>query len=289
VREILENYEGGINAFMDPSKRKKGLSTGFIGLDEKTGGLHGGDLFILAARPSMGKTSLLLNIAYHVAVKLAQPVVIFSLEMSQSSLLTRMMCAAARVDCWRFQMGYLHADERKRLAIAAADLQDAPLHIDDSSATDPMSIRASLRRLDQRQKLGLVGIDYLQLMKPHSRHENRTQEVTALSRSMKILAKDLGVPVVVLSQLSRANETRQGAHRPQLSDLRESGAIEQDADLVAFIYREAVYKPMDESLVGKAELILAKARNGPIGKIDLVWLEQFTKFENRTTEEEGSV
>lgn len=281
--EVIQNYEGGLNAFLDPSKRIKGVSTGFTKLDEMTGGLHPGELVIIAARPSMGKTALALNIAWHVAARLFQPVAIFSLEMSQESLLTRMLCATARVDSQRFRAGYLNEQERQKLRAAANQMVSAPLHIDDTAGINLMDMHAKLRRLQQQsgQKLGLVVVDYLQLMSIRGRAENRNQEVSQLSRGMKLLSKELGCPFLVLSQLSRAPETRQGDHRPQLSDLRESGSIEQDADLVGFIFREEVYRRDREDLRGQAELILAKQRNGPIGKIDLVFLHSMTKFENR--------
>jgi replicative DNA helicase len=279
--KIVEEYEGGLNAFLDPSKRIKGVSTGFTKLDEMTSGLHGGELVILAARPSMGKTALALNIAQHVAVRLSLPVAIFSLEMSKESLLTRLLCATARVDSHRYRTGYLNADERRRLQAALVQLTEAPLFIDDSAGVHVMDMHAKLRRLQAEHKLGLVVVDYLQLMSSPRRVENRVQEVSAISRGLKLLAKELDVPMLVLSQLSRAPETRQGDHRPQLSDLRESGSIEQDADVVMFIFREEVYKRDREDLRGLAELLLAKQRNGPIGKIDLVFLHHLTKFENR--------
>ena len=282
AHQILESYEGGINAFLDPSKRLKGVSTGFAKLDEMTGGMHGGDLFILAARPSMGKTALALNIAQHVSLRLKQTVAVFSLEMSKESLLTRMLCAAARVDSQRFRAGYLTQDERRKLNTALHELVDSPLYIDDTAGIHLMDMHAKLRRLQaERGKIGLVIVDYLQLMTGRGRFENRNQEVSALSRGMKLLAKELNVPMLVLSQLSRAVETRQGDHRPQLSDLRESGSIEQDADLVGFIFREEVYHREREDLRGLAELIVAKQRNGPVGTVNLVFLHAQTKFENR--------
>jgi replicative DNA helicase len=282
AHSILESYEGGINAFLDPSKRLKGISTGFAKLDEMTGGMHGGDLFILAARPSMGKTALALNIAQHVALRLKQTAAVFSLEMSKESLLTRMLCAAARVDSQRFRAGYLTQDERRKLNAALHELVDSPLYIDDTAGIHLMDMHAKLRRLQaERGKIGLVIVDYLQLMTGRGRFENRNQEVSALSRGMKLLAKELNVPMLVLSQLSRAVETRQGDHRPQLSDLRESGSIEQDADLVGFIFREEVYHRDREDLRGLAELIVAKQRNGPVGTVNLVFLHAQTKFENR--------
>jgi replicative DNA helicase len=283
---ILEEFDGGINAFLDPSKRIKGLSSGFLKLDEMTGGLHPGELLILAARPSMGKTALALNMAQHVAMQPneKQTVAVFSLEMSRESLLTRMICAGARVDQQKFRAGYLNQDERRRLAKTASELVQAPLFIDDTSGTHLMDIHAKLRRLKAEHGLSLVVFDYLQLMSGRGRYENRNQEISTISRGLKLLAKDLKVPMLVLSQLNRAPETRPGDHRPQLSDLRESGSIEQDADLVAFIFREEVYKQEDERLKGMAELIVAKQRNGPIGRVNLVFLKEFTKFENRTND-----
>ena len=279
--QILESYDGGISAFLDPSKRIKGISTGFAKLDDMTGGMHGGDLIIIAARPSMGKTALALNIAQHVALKLKQTVAVFSLEMSKESLLTRMLCAAARVDSQKFRTGFLSQEERRKLNHSLHELVEAPLFIDDTSGVHLMDMHAKLRRLQQEHKIGLVIVDYLQLMTVPGRTENRNQEVSALSRGMKLLAKELNVPMMVLSQLSRAVETRQGDHRPQLSDLRKSGSIEQDADLVGFIFREEVYNREREDLRGLAELIVAKQRNGPVGTVNLVFLHAQTKFENR--------
>lgn len=279
--EILQGYEGGIDAFMDPSKRTKGISTGFVKLDEMTGGLHAGDLFIIAARPSMGKTALALNIAQHVALKQGKPVVIFSLEMSKESLLTRMLCASARVDSQRFRAGFLSQEERRKLRLALHELVEAPIHVDDTAALTLMDIQSKTKRIIQEQGElpGAVIVDYLQLMSSRGTFSNREGEVSALSRGMKLLAKELGVPVILLAQLSRKCEDR-ADHRPQLSDLRESGAIEQDADLVGFIFREEVYQRDREDLRGIAELIVAKQRNGPIGTVNLVFLHAQTKFEN---------
>ena len=287
-RQIIDEYPGGgLNAFLDPSKRVEGLSTGFTRFDEKTTGLHAGDLCILAARPSMGKTALALNIAQHVTIKLKRTVAIFSLEMSRESLLTRLLCATARVNSQKFRAGYWNVEERRRLQVAASTLAEAPLFIDDTAGIHLMDLHAKLRRLKSAHGLGLVIVDYLQLMTGRGRFENRNLEISSLSRGLKLLAKELNVPLLVLSQLSRAPEIRPGDHRPQLSDLRESGSIEADADLVAFIYRGEVYRPNDESLHGTAELILAKQRNGPVGSIDLVFLEEFTKFENRAQDSDG--
>jgi replicative DNA helicase len=229
----------------------------------------------------MGKTALALNIAQHVALKLKQTVAVFSLEMSQESLLTRMLCSAARVDSQKFRGGVLSQDDRRKLNHALVELVESPLYIDDSAGVHMMDLHAKLRRMQAERKLGLVIVDYLQLMTARGRFENRNQEVSALSRGLKLLAKELNVPMMVLSQLSRAPETRQGDHRPQLSDLRESGSIEQDADVVAFIFREEVYQRDREDLRGLAELIVAKQRNGPVGTVNLVFLHAQTKFENR--------
>ena len=285
-KRILDEFEGGLNSFLDPSKRIKGLSTGYLKLDEMTGGLHAGELFVLAARPAMGKTALALNIAQHVATNPVNPVTVavFSLEMSRESLLTRMICAGGRVDQQKFRAGYLNQDERRRLQKAAAELVKAPLYIDDTAGTHMMDIHAKLRRLKAEHGLGLVVIDYLQLMSGRGRFENRNAEISSITRGMKLLAKELKVPIMALSQLSRGPETRPGDHRPQISDLRESGSIEQDADLVAFIFREEVYKPDREDLKGMAELLLQKQRNGPTGRVNLVFLKEFTKFENRTND-----
>jgi replicative DNA helicase len=288
TQQVFEKFEGGINAFLDPSRRIKGISTGFLKFDEMTGGLHGGELFILAARPAMGKTALALNIALHVATnpKTPKAVAVFSLEMSKESLLTRLICSRGRVDQQRFRMGFLNADERRNLSFAATELLDAPLFIDDTSSTTMMDVNSKLRKLRSQADLGLVIVDYLQLMPAPTlgRNSNRTQEVGALSRGMKLLAKDLNVPFLVLSQLSRAPEQRPGDHRPQLSDLRESGSIEQDADLVGFIYRPEIYNPDRDDLRGQAELLIAKQRNGPTGKVPLVFMREYTRFENRTTD-----
>lgn len=280
--QIIQSYEGGVNAFLDPSKRAKGITTGFTKLDEMTNGLHPGDLAILAARPSMGKTALALNIAWHVAARLFSPAVIFSLEMSRESLMTRMLCASARVDSQRFRSGYLNETERQKLRQTTGTMLELPIHIDDTAGISLMQIHSRLRKLEHQSErpLGLVVVDYLQLM-GGNRNENRNQEVSYLSQGLKNMAKELKCPFLVLSQLSRAPETRTGDHRPILSDLRESGAIEQDADLVMFLFREEVYKRDREDLRGVAELLLSKQRNGPVGKIDLVFLHTMTKFENR--------
>lgn len=282
--QIVGDFAGGREAFLDPAMRLRGISTPFIKFDELTTGLHSSELIIVAARPSMGKTALALNIAQHVATdspeKTGTPVAVFSLEMSKEVLLTRMLCATARVDSHRFRSGYINKEEKERLQGALNQLVKSRLFIDDSADTTVMDISAKCRRMKAEHGLGLVIVDYLQLMASRGRQENRVQEISGMSRGLKLLAKDLDVPVIALSQLSRAPETRPGSHRPQLSDLRESGSIEQDADVVAFIFREEVYKQDRADLHGVAELIVSKQRNGPIGKIKLAFLHKYVKFEN---------
>ena len=256
-----------------------GVATGFNDFDRITSGLQPSDLVILAARPSMGKTAMALNFAEHVALKIGEPVGIFSLEMSKEQLLMRLLCAESAVDSHRVRTGYLSKEDLGRLIDSLGRIASAPMFIDDSSTLTIMQMRAKARRLKAEHGLGLIIVDYLQLMSGYGRTENRTQEISGISRGLKALAKELHVPVVALSQLSRAPEQRTGSdHRPQLSDLRESGSIEQDADLVAFIYREEVYKPSEENS-GLAELIIAKQRNGPTGTVKLAFQKQYTRFQ----------
>ncbi len=293
-REVIEGYSGGIQAFLDPSRRLKGLSSPFLKLEEMTTGMHGGELIILAARPAMGKTSLALNIAQHIAKDNgpedpAKTVALFSLEMSKESLLTRILCAEARVDQHRFRGGYLNDDEKRRLRAGLHGIVNSKLFIDDSAGSGVLDIAAKCRRLRAEHGLSLIVVDYLQLMGSKGKIESRVQEISQMSRGLKLLAMDLNVPILALSQLSRGPETRQGDHRPLLSDLRESGSIEQDADRVMFIFREAVYKPDREDLEGIAELIIAKQRNGPTGKIKLAFLNKFAKFENLADDIGGGV
>jgi len=228
--QILDNYEGGPNAFLDTSRRVKGLETGLLKFDEMTGGLRQGELILIAARPAMGKSALSLGIAHHVASHRTNPksVAVFSLEMSNESLLTRLVCAQARVDQWRFRAGYLSPEEREALQYALYDISRLPLHFDDSSASGLVEVHSKLRRLQAEEDLGLVVIDYLQLMSGKGKQENRQQEVSGLSRGLKLMSKELKVPFLVLSQLSRGPETRAGDHRPMLSDLRESGCLTGD-------------------------------------------------------------
>jgi replicative DNA helicase len=259
-----------------------GVPTGFVDLDEMTSGFQKSDLVIVAARPSMGKTSLVLNMGLHCAIEAGRTVGIFSLEMSKEQLFMRMLTSEARVDAHRFRGGFLGEQDYERLVAAFARLHDAKVFIDDTPSAGILEMRAKARRLKMEHGLDMLVVDYLQLMQGRGRFENRQQELAAISRSLKILAKELGVPIVALSQLSRAPESRSD-HRPQLSDLRESGALEQDADVVIFIYRADMYstdgeRPPDAE--GTAELIIGKQRNGPIGSVRVAFLKQYTRFEN---------
>jgi len=262
-----------------------GISTGFGKLDSLTAGFQASDLIIIAARPAMGKTALALNIARNVAVDENIPTAIFSLEMAKEQLSMRLLCAEARIDSNRVRSGFFSQDDWVKLTNAAGILSEAPIFIDDSPDITAMSIRAKARRLKMEKGLGLIIIDYLQLMKSRSNLERRDLEISEMSRSLKGLAKELELPVVALSQLNRKLEERSDK-RPQLADLRESGALEQDADVVAFIYRDEVYnKDPDNPNKGKAELILAKQRNGPVGVVPLAFLGTYTRFESLAAEE----
>jgi replicative DNA helicase len=257
-----------------------GIETGFTELDRMTAGLHSCDLIIVAARPGLGKTSLCLNIAQHVALKKNQIVGIFSLEMSRESLVKRLLCAEAEVDSHRVSTGYINKDEWNKLMRAASALSKGRIFIDDTAVISIVEMRSKARRLRTEHGLDLLIVDYLQLMAGGGqRYENRTQEISQISLGLKALAKDLNVPVLAVSQLNRAVESRRGDRRPQLSDLRESGSIEQDADLVMFIYREDEVNPTQENS-GVAEIIIGKQRNGPTGKFELAFIKQFTKFAN---------
>ena len=261
-----------------------GLPTGFADLDEKTAGLQQGDLVIVAGRPSMGKTAFALNMAEHVAVDNGVPVAIFSMEMGATQLAMRLLGSIARVDQHKMRTGRLNDEEWSRLSTAMGKLHDAPIFIDETAALNSLELRTRARRIHRQcGKLGLVMVDYLQLMSsPNTKNqnENRATEISEISRSLKALAKELSVPVVALSQLNRALESRND-RRPMMSDLRESGAIEQDADVILFIYRDEVYYPEKPESKGTAEVIIGKQRNGPIGKIDLTFLGEHTRFENR--------
>ena len=259
-----------------------GVPTGFVDLDRKTAGLQPGDLIIVAGRPSMGKTAFALNIAEHVALhpSVGLPVAIFSMEMSASQLAMRMLSSMARVDQHKLRTGRLNNEEWSQLTDAIGKLNEARIHVDETAALNALELRARARRMKREYgKLGLVVVDYLQLMSASAQGENRATEISEISRSLKALAKELEVPVVALSQLSRAVEQRND-RRPLMSDLRESGAIEQDADLILFIYREEVYAPDKEEAKGRAEVIIGKQRNGPIGMVPMAFLGPFTRFGN---------
>jgi replicative DNA helicase len=256
-----------------------GIPTGFKDLDEMLSGLQRGDLVIIAARPSMGKTSLALNIAQHVGTRTDLTVGVFSLETSKEQLFLRLLSGEAGIDGQRLRTGFLHTDDWDKLTQALAVLGDARIYIDDTPGIGVLEMRAKSRRLQQEKALDLLVVDYIQLMQGRGRFDNRTQELGSISRSLKQLAKELNVPIVALSQLSRAPESR-ADHKPQLSDLRESGALEQDADVVLMIYREDQYNPTPEN-ENVAELIVAKQRNGPTGSVDLVFMKSRTKFELR--------
>jgi replicative DNA helicase len=282
IKQIVRNSFGSVDKLLERGQRVTGLETHYERLDEMTSGLQKSDLVILAARPSMGKTSLAMNIAENAAIDDGKVVGIFSLEMSSEALLQRLLCSRAIVDAHKMRTGSLWREDMQKVVRAMEELANAPMFIDDTPGISLTEMRAKARRLKQSQgRLDLIVVDYLQLMSGGSRRfENRTQEVSAISRGLKAIAKELQVPVIALSQLSRAPESRGGDHRPQLSDLRESGSIEQDADVVMFIFREEVYKQDDPDLRGKAEIIIAKQRNGPIGRFDLAFLHNSTRFAN---------
>jgi len=282
VQEIVKESFGSVDALLQRGQRITGLATHYTDLDEMTSGFQKSDLIIIAARPSMGKTAFAMNIAENAAIEDKKVVGMFSLEMSREALLLRLLCSRARVDSHKMRTGSLWRDDMTKVVRAMEELAHAPIFIDDTPGISLSEMRAKARRLMQSQgQLDLIIVDYLQLMSGGSkRYENRTQEVSAISRGLKALAKELSVPVISLSQLSRAPESRGGDHRPQLADLRESGSIEQDADVVAFIFREEVYKQDDPDLQGKAELIIAKQRNGPTGRVNLAFIKNSTRFES---------
>jgi replicative DNA helicase len=268
-----------------------GVRTGFKDLDDKTGGLQASDLIIIAGRPAMGKTSLALNLAYNAAQRYKTPVGVFSLEMSSEQLVMRLISSQGRLDNHKVRTGQLQASDWPRLTHVLGDLTNTPIYIDDTSGISLLELRAKARRMVQHHGVKMIVIDYMQLITVGGRIENRQQEISLISRSLKGMAKDLHVPVVALSQLSRAVESRSsGDHRPMLSDLRESGAIEQDADVVMFVYRQSVYEPENIDVANIAELIIGKQRNGPIGTVKLHFDNTFTLFSNlarQSTPREG--
>lgn len=278
IKDILVDTFNKLEELYNTKGSIVGVPTGFADLDHKTAGLHSSDLILIASRPSMGKTSFALNIAQNAAVSHNIPVLIFSLEMSKEQLVSRLLSSEAMVDSQKIRTGMFEEEDWTKLAGALGPLARAPIYIDDTPDISVMEIRAKSRRLKLEKNIGLIIIDYLQLMQGRGRAENRQQEISEISRSLKVLAKEVGVPVVALSQLSRAPEARSD-HRPILSDLRESGAIEQDADLVMFLYRDDYYNP-DTDKKNIAEVIISKHRNGSTGTVEIAWLGQYTKFAN---------
>lgn len=284
IKEILWPAFEHIEQLQQAKGAVTGVPSGYPDLDNLTAGFQRSDLVVVAGRPSMGKTSLVLNFIQHAAIENSIPVAFFSLEMSKEAIVQRLLCSEGQVNSSNLRRGRLSEQEYMQLATAAGHLNTAPIWIDDTPAITALELRAKARRLRAEVDLGLIVVDYLQLMRG-PKAENRVQEISAISGSLKAVAKELGVPVIALSQLSRAPEQRSGDHRPQLSDLRESGAIEQDADVVLFLYRQEVYarregSEVDPALEGKTELIIGKQRNGPIGTVDLYFRKEYTRFES---------
>ena len=285
IKDILKERFEEIQRVHETRQSVTGLPSGFIDLDKYTAGFHPGDLVIIAGRPSMGQTSFALNISQHVGLTERTPVAFFSLEMSKELLVQRLLCSEAQVDAQKVRRGFTSAKDIERLTNAAGLLSESPIFIDDTPAISTLDMRARARRLKAEYDISILFIDYMQLARSSGRFENRQQEISSISRSMKALAKELSIPVVAMSQLSRAVEARGGARRPMLSDLRESGAIEQDADLVLFLYRPELYDPDDPEKEGKAELIIGKQRNGPTGSVDLLFEKQYTRFRSMASVE----
>ncbi len=279
IGSIIKDKFKNIEELYQSGKHVSGLASPFEELDSYTSGFQNSELVIVAGRPGMGKTSFALNLAQHLAIKEKIPVGVFSLEMAADQLVMRLMCSEARVDSNKLRTGYLKSNEYAELALVAGYLAEAPIYIDDSAAISTMEIRAKARRLKAEANIGMILVDYLQLVNVKERMENRQQQISLISRMLKALAKELEIPVVALSQLSRAVESRGGDKRPMLSDLRESGSIEQDADVVLFLFRPEVYEGEDSEKAGTAELIIGKQRNGPTGTINLAFLKEYTRFE----------
>ena len=283
LRDLVQTSFAQIEKLQQQKGMVTGVPTGFVDLDEMTSGLQPSDLVLVAARPSMGKTSFVLNIAQHIGTSTDMTVGFFSLEMSKEQLFMRMLTSEARIDAHRFRTGYLNEKDYGRLSHALGTLAEAKVFIDDTASIGVLEMRAKARRLKAEHGLHMIIIDYIQLMQGRGRFESRQAEIASISRSLKGLAKELNVPIVALSQLSRASETR-ADHRPQLSDLRESGALEQDADVVMFIYRAEQYRDADGNPnveeQGTAEIIIGKQRNGPIGTAKLAFIKEHTRFEN---------
>lgn len=280
VRDLLQDSFEHIEKLYNEKKIVTGVPTGFLDLDTATAGFQKSDFIVIAGRPSMGKTAFTLNVAVHVSVEHKIPVAFFSLEMSKEALVQRLLSSQARVDGNRLRTGFLRESEWPKLTTAAGRLSEAELYIDDTAGISALEVRAKARRLmvETKGRLGLVIIDYMQLLRGHGRNENRQQEISHISRSLKALAKELKIPVVALSQLKRPTDMKDGHRRPVLSDLRESGAIEQDADVVIFIHRPEVYGVTEKE--GIAEIIIGKQRNGPIGVHELMFQKSIVRFEN---------
>ncbi len=278
IKEIISDSIETIDTLYRKKAHVTGIPTGYIDFDIKTAGLQDSDLIVVAGRPSMGKSAFALGMIEHAGIIEKIPTAVFSLEMSKEQLAQRMLCSHAKVDAQKVRTGYLATSDWPRLTAAAGKISEAPIFIDDSPAISVMELRAKARRLKAQQDIKLIVLDYMQLMRGSSSVESRQQEISEISRSLKALARELRVPVVAISQLSRAVESRTD-HRPQLSDLRESGAIEQDADVVVLILREEYYNPTSENQ-GVAEVIIAKQRNGPVGSLKLAFIKEYTRFEN---------
>jgi replicative DNA helicase len=287
IHEIVKSSFGTLEDLLDRGNRVTGIETGFIELDNMTSGFQPGELIVLAARPSLGKTALCLNIAAHACINCGKKVGVFSLEMSKESLALRLLCSEARVDSHKLRSGFTSREEWSRMTQALGRLAEAPLYIEDTPALSIMQIRAKARRLKAEKGLDLLVIDYLQLATGHGRYENRTQEVSYISRGLKGIAKELNVPVLALSQLRRPPDQRIG-QKPMLSDLRESGSIEQDADVVIFIFRErrSTGDGEDDTAGDETRLIIGKQRNGPTGEVPVVFMRSWVRFENKAPERE---
>lgn len=291
MKEEINIAIGNIEKLYQTRGGITGLATGFSKLDEMTSGLHGGEMIVVAARPSMGKTAFAMNIAEHVAVNLVKPVAIFSLEMSTQQLVQRLLCSRAKINMQRIRDGFLHKSDFPKLSTAADQLSRSQIFIDDTPALAILELRSKARRMRERNGIELIVVDYLQLLRSPSKRgqENRQIEVAEISNGLKALAKELNIPILVLAQLNRQPDEKGG--RPMLSHLRESGSIEQDADVVGMLYRAEVYAKDDEKreeVAGEAELIIAKQRNGPVGDIPLTFLHEFTRFEDRAYEKTES-
>lgn len=295
TKEILKDTFKAIESLYDRKESVTGVPTGFTDLDQMTAGFQNGDMLVVAGRPSMGKTAFAINVVEHAAIHSEKkiPTLIFSLEMGKEQLVTRLLCSLSKVDAGRLRTGHLGDSDWPKLTTGAGLLSEAPIYIDDTPGISVLELRAKARRLKAEKNLGLIVIDYIQLMQG-SNPESRQQEISEISRSLKSLAKELGVPVIALSQLNRSLESRTDK-RPMMSDLRESGAIEQDADVIMFVYREAVYcedcrsreKTCDKGHDKDAEIVVGKQRNGPIGTVHLTFRGEFTRFENQSKRQDG--